>query len=121
MLISTTTHANLTKQGAEILLNSFTVDKGKAYLEYSNKIKNGSGSYIRTEEDKELYKMAYFCKMNAINTLIPYIVEQYPELTFTYKTLVDSAFNEETERKKINDKYGIKGAEKDCGEKVPLK
>lgn len=121
LLISSTAQAAFTKQSAEQLLNHFAEEKGKAYLEYSDKIKAGSGKTINNEYDKEIYKIVYYCKVNAMNTLIPFIAKQYPELALSYKALVDSAYNEESERKKISAKYGVKDYENDCGEKVPYK
>lgn len=108
------THANVTKQGAELLLVSFTLEKDKAKVKLLKSLKDGY--------DSEIQSLNYYCNMFDTNLIIKGLVNKYPELTLTHENLVNSAYEDEKNRKKIYDKYGLKYDKNEgCGEKVQIK
>ena len=111
LLVAISSHAEFTKQGAESLLNSLASDKSKAKVKMLEKLSKGY--------DSEISEMTYYCDIYNTNIIIQGLAEQFPELSFSHEKIVESAYKDEVERKKINTKYGLE-YKNGCGEKVPL-
>ncbi|MEG0672322.1 hypothetical protein [Clostridium sp.] len=111
--VLSTANANANKQGAEHLLNSYAKEKGEAKVKLLKSLQDG--------HDTEILSLAYYCNMVSSNIVIKMLADLHPELTLTHGKLIESAYNDEIERKRILNKYSIEYDENGCGENIPIK